>query len=69
MRDFYTLTKEELQVLRKKPLLIPDDKKGKMFDFSEKDIENAVQYLQTIFKGRVYRRFAANMLTLNQIYN
>ena len=67
-KRFEELTLEDVQKLRRKPLSVTNAGDEVKYSFTEEDIDNAVNHLQTLYPGIVRRSFAAKMLLLNEIY-
>lgn len=71
MKNFFELTRTDVEELRNKPLAIfpgMPDLVMNSSNFSEADVSSAVSHLRTIYQGRINRPFAAKILMLNQIY-
>ena len=62
-QPFTALTKSDVETLRKFTAA-----GSTQYNFSEKDIDNAVKHLETLYTGRVQRRFATTILLLNELY-
>lgn len=65
---FNTLTKDDVETLRKKSAGVPPSKSGFIYNFSQPDIDAAIKHLQTLYQGRVYQTFAEKILIRNEIY-
>lgn len=67
-QPFNTLTKVDVEQLRKKPAGIPIGKGGFTYNFSQADVDAAIKHLMTLYTGRIYRTFAEKILIRNEIY-
>ena len=67
MKHFNTLTKADVEQLRRKSISVPAGK-SVVYSISQADIENAVEHLESLYTGIVRISFAAKILILNEIY-
>lgn len=67
-KPFNTLTKIDVEFLRKKKAGISYGNKAFNYNFSQADVEAAVKHLQTLYKGRVHQTFAEKILIRNELY-
>lgn len=67
-QPFNTITKTDVEKLRRKSISVPYAGRGITYNFTKSDIENAVKHLGTLYKGTVRASFAAKILLLNEIY-
>lgn len=67
-QPFNTLTKAEVEELRRKSISVPYARRGVAYSFTKSDVENAVKHLETLYTGIVRTSFAAKILILNEIY-
>lgn len=65
---FNTLTKADVEYLRKKPAGMPRGKGGFTYNFSQAEVDVAIKHLQTLYTGRVYQTFAEKILIRNEVY-
>lgn len=65
---FNTLTKADVQKLRRKPIAVAYAERGVSYNFTESDVDDAVKHLETLYTGIVRKSFAAKILLLNEIY-
>ncbi|MCR5728195.1 MAG: hypothetical protein K6G24_12105 [Lachnospiraceae bacterium] len=65
---FNTLTKADVQKLRRKPIAVAYAGRGVTYNFTESDVDDAVKHLETLYTGTVRKSFAAKILLLNEIY-
>ena len=65
---FNTLTKADVQKLRRKPIAVAYAGRGVTYNFTESDVDDAVKHLETLYTGIVRKSFAAKILLLNEIY-
>lgn len=65
---FNTLTKADVELLRKKSAGMPISKGGFAYNFSQTDIDVAIKHLQTLYTGRIYQTFAEKILIRNEVY-
>ena len=68
-RTFNSLTKKDVEALRKKRSYIPEGGKPIIYNYTLNDILDAKKHLETLYKGRVTLPFAERILLLNDIYN
>ena len=66
-QPFNTITKTDVEKLRRKSISVPYAGRGITYNFTKSDIENAVKHLETLYKGTVRASFAATILLLNEI--
>lgn len=67
-QPFNTLTKADVEELRRKSISVPCAGSGIYYSFTKSDVENAVKHLETLYTGIVRDSFAAKILLLNEIY-
>lgn len=67
-QPFNTLTKADVQTLRRKSLSVPIGKQGITYNFTSTQIDNAVQHLKTLYIGGIRESFAVKILVLNELY-
>ncbi len=67
-QPFNTLTKADVQKLRRKPIAVAYAGRGVTYNFTESDVDDAVKHLETLYTGIVRKSFAAKILLLNEIY-
>ncbi len=65
---FNTLTKADVQKLRRKPIAVAYAGRGVTYNFTKADVANAVKHLETLYSGTVTKTFAAKILLLNEVY-
>lgn len=65
---FTSLTKSDVQILRNKPMAIPSGSPGVNYNFTSKEIDDAVKHLMTLYTGVIRSSFATKILILNEIY-
>ena len=65
---FNTLTKADVELLRKKPAGMPRGIGGFTYNFSQADVDAAIQHLETFYTGRIYQTFAEKILIRNEVY-
>lgn len=65
---FNTLTKADVQKLRRKPIAVAYAGRGVTYNFTKSDVDDAVKHLETLYTGTVRKSFAAKILLLNEIY-
>ena len=65
---FNTLTKADVQKLRRKPIAVAYAGRGVTYNFTESEVDDAVKHLETLYTGIVRKSFAAKILLLNEIY-
>lgn len=68
MKIFTELTKEDVEVLRKKPISVASKEKGVKYNFTQKEVDDAREHLETIYEGKVRISFASKIILLNEIY-
>lgn len=68
-KQFDTLTKEDVEKLRNKPICVPNSSQVVEYNFTNSDVQNAKEHLENIYQGTVRQSFAAKILLLNEIYN
>lgn len=66
-QPFTDLTKEDVQKLRKKPMAVLPQKFIN-YNFTKKDIDDAVKHLKTLYTANVTSTFASKILLNNRIY-
>lgn len=64
-QPFTLLTKSDVQKLRRKPMVATNPVN---YNFTQKDIDDAVRHLKTLYKGGITGTFAAKILLNNKIY-
>ena len=62
-QPFNALTKKDVEKLRRLTAA-----GSTQYNFSKSDVDNAVKHLETLYTGRVQRRFATTVLLLNELY-
>ena len=67
-QPFNTLTKADVDELRRKSISVPSAGRGVAYSFTKSDIDNAVKHLETLYTGIVRTSFAVKILLLNEIY-
>ncbi|MFQ9116207.1 hypothetical protein [Eubacterium sp.] len=67
-QPFENLTLEDVETLKRKPISVANAGDEVKYPFTQKDVENAVKHLQTLYIGIVRRSFASKILLLNEIY-
>ena len=67
-QPFNTLTKADVEKLRRRSISVPYAGRGVTYSFTKADVENAVKHLKTLYTGIVRESFAAKILLLNEIY-
>lgn len=65
---FNTLTKADVEKLKRKSISVPYAGRGVTYNFTKSDVENAVKHLETLYTGIVRKSFASKILLLNEIY-
>ncbi len=65
---FNTLTKADVELLRKKSAGMPRGKGGFTYNFSRAEVDAAIQHLETLYSGRIYQTFAEKILIRNEVY-
>ena len=65
---FNTLTKADVQKLRRKPIAVAYAGRGVTYNFTESEVDDAVKHLETLYTGIVRKSFAAKILLMNEIY-
>lgn len=67
-QPFNSLTKADIEKLRRKSISVPYAGRSVNYSFTKSDVENAVKHLETLYTGIVRKSFAAKILLLNEIY-
>lgn len=67
-QPFNTLTKSDVEWLRRKSISAAYARRGVTYNFTKSDLYNAVMHLETLYSGTVRTSFAAMILLLNEIY-
>ncbi len=67
-KPFTTITKADVEMLRRKPMSVPYAGSSVAYGFTKLDVDNAVKHLETLYSGTVTRSFAAKILLLNELY-
>lgn len=67
-QPFNTLTKADVEKLKRKSISVSYAGRGVTYNFTKSDVENAVKHLETLYTGIVRKSFAAKILLLNEIY-
>lgn len=67
-QPFNSLTKCDVEQLRKMPAGIPMGKVPFNYNFTPADIDAAIKHLQTLYEGRIRQTFAEKILIRNEIY-
>ena len=62
-QPFTALTKKDVEKLRRLTAA-----GSTQYNFSKNDIDKAVKQLETIYTGRVERKFATSILLLSELY-
>ncbi len=65
---FNTLTKADVEKLRRKPMAVSNNSQGVNYNFTLQQLNDARKYLETIYSSKVRATFAAKILLLNEIY-
>ena len=68
MKQFNTLTKPDIEKLRRMSIYVPYAGSGVIYSFTKSEVEDAGKYLKTIYTGTVRTSFAAKLLLLNKIH-
>lgn len=64
---FNTLTKPDVQILRRKPVFVSSHNVA-VYNFTSADIDSARTHLQTLYGGIIRDSFVMKILILNEIY-
>ena len=67
-KPFNTLTKIDVEELRKKPAGISKSNSEFIYNFSSQDIADAIKHLESLYDGKIYQTFAEKILIRNEIY-
>lgn len=67
-KPFNTLTKADVEKLRRKSITVPYAGRGVTYSFIKSEVANAVKHLETLYTGIVRTSFATKILLLNEIY-
>lgn len=65
---FNTLTKSDVQELRRKSVSVSNPSNAVVYNFTSADIDGAIKHLQTLYQGTIRASFAAKILLCNEIY-
>ncbi|MFR1709507.1 MAG: hypothetical protein ACLSV2_11440 [Clostridium sp.] len=67
-QPFIALTKDDVETLRRKPMSVPVSKQGVNYNFTSKQMDDAIRHLKTLYTGIVRESFASKILLLNELY-
>ncbi|MDY4097936.1 MAG: hypothetical protein SOY47_14685 [Lachnospiraceae bacterium] len=67
-KQFNTLTKSDVEMLRRKPVSVASNRDGVLYNFTQTDVDAAIKHLRTLYTGTIKTSFAAKILLLNEIY-
>ncbi len=68
MKTFNKLTKKDVERLRRKPVSVASKRSAVEYNFTQTDVNDAINHLKTLYTGSVKDTFAAKILLLNEIY-
>lgn len=69
VKEFNSLTKEQLNSLRKKDAVVSSKDCGIQYNITSKDIDNAIEHLKIIYGCNVTRAFTIKLILIYLIYN
>ena len=67
-KPFIALTKDDVETLRRKQMSVPVSKQGVNYNFTSKQMDDAIRHLKTLYTGIVRESFASKILLLNELY-